>query len=119
MRTMARTDAGGAVAALDVGAGNFELGLGDPSGRVVSALRRAQKCRPAPPYRHLGVDAVGGWIVEGLRAAANVAAVAAIVTCTHGSAVVLVADTGPVLPPMAYDAEPPAAAPSARRASPS
>ncbi len=98
---------GGPVAVLDIGGTNFKLALVDRSQRVVWRFRREQAWRSGPPYRHLDVESVWQWIVEGLREAAAVAQPSAIVPCTHGSAAVLVDEDGPVLPAMAYDAEPP------------
>ena len=96
-----------AVAVVDVGGSNFKLALVQLDGRTVWSVKHAQSWRDGPPYRHLDLDAVWNWIVAGLRAAAAVACVRAIVPCTHGSAAVLVDAAGAVLPAMAYDAEPP------------
>lgn len=97
------------IAVLDVGSTNTKLLLFDAGLRVVAEEKAASARRDGPPYAALDPETTLALAARVLPAFDRVLPVDAVVPCTHGSALALLgADGVPVLPLMAYWAEPPA-----------
>ena len=97
-----------AIAVLDIGKTNVKLSVTDNDGTVRATLTTPNAVRPGPPYRHHDVIALEEWAIAALSDLARRHAIAAIVPIGHGSAGVLVDDSGPVMPMIDYEDEPPA-----------
>ena len=96
------------VAVLDVGKTNVKLSVADADGLIRETLSTANLVLPAPPYRHHDVLALEEWAIGALRELGSRHAISAIVPCGHGSGGVLVDETGPAMPMIDYEDEPPA-----------
>lgn len=80
------------LAVLDVGKTNVRLVAADPAGRAVETRACPNPVRAGPPWPHHDLDALTGWVAEGLAALARRHPIAAIVPLAHGAAGVLVGD---------------------------
>lgn len=91
-----------AVAVLDVGKTNVKLVLFE--GPALLWQRSApNRPLPGPPYPHADVEAIWRFLLEGLREAARIHPVDAVVVATHGATAALVDGEGLVLPVMDYE----------------
>jgi sugar (pentulose or hexulose) kinase len=97
-----------AVAVLDIGKTNVKLSAATPDGAILETLSTPNAVRPSPPYRHHDVAGLEDWAIEALADLGIRHAITAIVPCGHGSGGVLVDETGPVMPMIDYEDEPPA-----------
>jgi sugar (pentulose or hexulose) kinase len=97
------------VAVLDIGKTNVKLSAADADGTILETLSTPNIVHPGPPYRHHDVEGLEGWLIEALHDLGRRHAITAIVPCGHGSGGVLVGDTGPAMPMIDYEDEPPAA----------
>jgi sugar (pentulose or hexulose) kinase len=96
------------VAVIDAGKTNVRLSAATPDGRIVETLSTPNRSLPGPPYRHYDLAGMEEWLLGGLTELGRRYPIEAIVGCAHGSACVLADDTGPVLPVVDYEQEPPA-----------
>ncbi len=99
----------GHVAVLDHGKTSVKLLLVDADGAVVDRLAMPNRPLAGPPWLHVDVAGIEGWLLAGLGAFAQRARVEAVVATTHGCGFALVDGADPVLPVMDYEAPPPAA----------
>jgi sugar (pentulose or hexulose) kinase len=97
------------VAVLDIGKTNVKLSSADADGNILETLSTPNRVYPAPPYRHHDVLALEEWAIGALENLGRRHAITAIVPCGHGSAGVLVGETGPAMPMIDYEDEPPVA----------
>ncbi len=104
-----------AIAVLDIGKTNVKLSATDADGTVLETLSTPNAVRPGPPYRHHDVTALEHWTIAALADLARRHDIGAIVPVGHGSGGVLVDETGPVMPMIDYEDEPPAAVTSRYR----
>jgi sugar (pentulose or hexulose) kinase len=96
-----------AVAVLDIGKTNLKLLLIE-NGREILAQRSVpNRALPGPPWLHVDLEAIERWLLASLGELAGVAPLEAFVAAGHGSGGVLVDESGPVLPPIDYDEQPP------------
>ncbi|HET6522137.1 MAG TPA: FGGY family carbohydrate kinase [Geminicoccaceae bacterium] len=95
------------VAVLDFGKTNIKLLAIGSDGRILESLSTANRGLPPPPYLHVDLRLINGWLLAALRDLGRRHAIAAIVPTAHGSSGVLVDERGPTLPMMDYEAEPP------------
>lgn len=96
------------IAVIDLGKTNLKLAAVSLDNRVLGRWSHRNAPRTDGPYRHLDLDAVVAWIVEGLAALATQHRVVAIVPCGYGSTAGLIDEAGLVLPVLDYEVEPPA-----------
>ncbi|HMU50139.1 MAG TPA: FGGY family carbohydrate kinase [Geminicoccaceae bacterium] len=96
-----------AVAVFDVGKSNLKLLAVDASGRILGQRTTPNRSVDGSPYLHVDVEAVERWLLAGLGELAASHRIGTVVTTAHGSGGVLVADDGPVLPMVDYEARPP------------
>jgi L-fuculokinase len=92
-----------AVAVFDVGKSNVRLSAVDDTGAAMVTLDRPNSVDSSPPYPHLDVDELYGWLIDGLAALARDFAINFVVPVTHGACAALVDDDGLVLPIMDYE----------------
>lgn len=98
------------VVVFDVGKTHVKLLAIDPeTGEVIEALQTGNRPIEAPPYLHVDVDAIFGWMVEALADFARRYEIEAIVPSAYGSTAALIDEDGLVLPMMDYEADPPSA----------
>lgn len=97
------------VAVLDIGKTNVKLSAADADGSILETLSTPNAVYPPPPYRHHDVLALEDWAIGALAELGRRHAIGAIVPCGHGSAGVLVDASGPAMPMIDYEDEPPAA----------
>ena len=95
------------VAVLDVGKTNLKLLAVTPEGAVLEAVRTRNLSRPGPPYLHVDLAAMEGWLLGALGDLARRHRLAAFVATGYGTSGVLVDHAGPVLPMMDYEAAAP------------
>jgi sugar (pentulose or hexulose) kinase len=93
----------GAVAVLDIGKTNVKLATFAGDGTLLFERSTPNRIAPGPPYPHADVEAIWGFLVQSLREAGAVRAIATIVPTTHGCAGALVDEAGLVLPVMDYE----------------
>ena len=98
-----------AIAVLDIGKTNVKLSVTDEDGTLRETRNTPNPVRPGPPFRHHDLAAVEAWLADTLADLGQRHAIAAIVPIGHGSAGVLVDDSGLVLPMIDYEDTPPAA----------
>jgi sugar (pentulose or hexulose) kinase len=96
------------VAVIDVGKTNVRLSAATTDGGIVQTLCTPNRSLPGPPYRHYDLEGIEEWLLDGLTELGRRHPIEAIVGSAHGSACVLVDATGPVLPVVDYEQEPPA-----------
>jgi sugar (pentulose or hexulose) kinase len=95
-------------AVLDIGKTNIKLLLVEPDGGTIEIGQRPNALLPGPPWRHPDLAGIEAWLLEGLREVARDHRLDAFIASGHGSGGVLVDETGPVLPSIDYENEPPA-----------
>ena len=95
------------VAVIDVGKTNIRLSAATTDGVIAETLSTPNRSLSGPPYRHYDLDGMEAWLLDGLAEFGRRHAIAAIAGTSHGSACVLVDETGPVLPIVDYEQEPP------------
>jgi sugar (pentulose or hexulose) kinase len=96
------------VAVLDIGKTNVKLSAADADGAILETLSTPNRVYPPPPYRHHDVLALEDWAICALQELGRRHAISAIVPCGHGSGGVLADETGPAMPMIDYEDEPPA-----------
>lgn len=104
-----------AVLVLDVGKTNVKL-VAVEEGRASFELSTHNRSVEGPPYLHFDTESLWPWIVDGLREVAGRFTVEAIIPCTHGSGLAVLAGDTLALPIMDYSAEPPPEIAAAYRA---
>ena len=97
------------VAVIDVGKTNVRLSAATTDGVIAETLSTPNHSLPGPLYRHYDFEGMEAWLLDGLAELGRRHSIATIVGTAHGSACVLVDDTGPVLPIVDYEQEPPEA----------
>ncbi len=97
------------IAVLDIGKTNVKLSVATADGAIIETLSTPNAVYPAPPYRHHDVVALEDWLAGALAALGRRHVIDAIMPCGHGSGAVLVNATGPAMPMIDYEDEPPAA----------
>ena len=96
------------VAVLDIGKTNIKLSAVTPGGAILETVSTANRALAPPPYRHLDLAGIEDWLFHELPRLARRHAVEAFVACGHGSAGVLVDQSGPVMPMIDYENDVPA-----------
>jgi sugar (pentulose or hexulose) kinase len=96
------------VAVFDIGKTNLKLLVIDEAGHVLAQRSTPNVGVPGPPYLHVDLHAVESWLLAALAELSATHGIAALVTAAHGSGAVLVGETGPIMPMIDYEAEPPA-----------
>ena len=97
-----------AVAVLDIGKTNLKLLLIEGGSGILAQRSVPNRALPGPPWLHVDLLAIERWLLGSLRELAGTAPLEAFVATGHGSGGVLVGESGPVLPPIDYEDEPPA-----------
>ncbi|MFC6488417.1 FGGY-family carbohydrate kinase [Nitratireductor sp. GCM10026969] len=105
---MAERRESGTVAVLDVGKTNIKLSAATAEGAVLETLSVENPVRGGPPWRHHDLQAVRGWLLEGLARLARRHPLEAFVASGHGSGGVLVLEhpdmgDGTALPMIDYE----------------
>ena len=94
----------GAIVVIDIGKSNAKLALVDAETRAVMTVRTtANTVREDGPYPHFDVEHLWRWILEGLAAFAQEAAVDTISVTTHGACFALLAGERLALPILDYE----------------
>lgn len=104
------------VAVLDIGKTNIKLSAATPDGAILETVSTANAALPGPPYRHPDLAGIEDWLFQELPGLARRHGIGAFVACGHGSAGVLVDDTGPVMPMIDYENDVPVEVNDAYRA---
>ena len=105
---------------LDIGKTNVKLALIDGGGRTLAEQRSPNAIVTDGLYPHHDTERIWNWMLEAMRAFAQLARVGAIVPVTHGATAALVDDAGLVLPVLDYEHElPPSQDPAYRALRPS
>jgi L-fuculokinase len=92
---------------LDIGKTNVKLVVVSKSGDILDVQKTANAPLDKPPYLQLDTELVWEWLLH-TSILADQHRIDAISITTHGCAAVLIDAAGPVLPPMDYEADPPA-----------
>ena len=95
------------VAVFDIGKTNVKLFAATGSGTILEELSAPNRVQDGPPYRHHDLDALEGWLLDGLADLGRRHPIEAIVACSHGSGGVLVGPDGAAMPMIDYDQDPP------------
>ena len=98
----------GCVVVLDVGKTLTKLTLWSPDGRLLEHCARPNVPQPTRHYPALDAQGIEDWLVRQLGEFAKTHDIAAIVPVAHGAAATIVQEDGSYLPPIDYEAEPPA-----------
>ena len=104
------------VGVLDIGKTNIKLSAVTRQGAVLETLSTGNSAQSGPPYKHPDLDGIEAWLLEALGPLVRRHDVGAIVATCHGSAGILVDDSGPVMPMIDYEQSPPEAVDAAYRA---
>jgi sugar (pentulose or hexulose) kinase len=96
------------VAVLDIGKTNVKLSAASEAGDILESLSTPNAVHPGPPYRHHDLASLETWALDALAELGRRHPITAIVACGHGSGGVLVDETGPAMPMIDYEDEPPA-----------
>lgn len=97
------------IAVFDIGKTNLKLHLIDQDGRLVADRSRPNRAVAASPWLQADLASIEQWLLASLAEFAATYPIEAFVTACHGSGGALVDDAGPVLPPIDYEGEVPAA----------
>ena len=92
---------------LDIGKTNVKSLVVSKVGTILDVRRSANASLDRPPYLQLDIERVWNWFLDAAAEFAQRHHIDAITITTHGCAAVLVDETGPVLPPMDYECNPP------------
>ncbi|WP_228892700.1 FGGY-family carbohydrate kinase [Pseudoduganella aquatica] len=96
---------GNATIVLDIGKTNVKLALLDSEGGTLAEQRSPNAIVNDGLYPHHDTERIWGWMLDTMRAFAQLAHVTAIVPVTHGATAALVDDHGLVLPVLDYEFE--------------
>jgi sugar (pentulose or hexulose) kinase len=96
------------VAVLDIGKTNIKLSAATPDGAILETVSTANATRDGPPYRHPDLACIEDWLFQELPLLARRHSTGTFVACGHGSAGVLVDESGPVMPMIDYENDVPA-----------
>jgi len=99
----------GCAVVLDVGKTSAKLTLWSPEGRLLDRRSRANQTRSGQGYAALDVEGIADWLADTLRSLARQGDIAAIIPVAHGAAACVLDGKGGCVPPVDYEAEPPAA----------
>ncbi|KQV82431.1 L-fuculose kinase [Massilia sp. Root351] len=97
------TQSNPATIVLDIGKTNVKLALIDGGGRTLAEQRSPNAIVMDGLYPHHDTERIWTWMLDAMRAFAQLAQVAAIVPVTHGATAALVDDDGLVLPVLDYE----------------
>src|SRR5688500_19055988 len=97
------------VAVLDIGKTNIKLSAATRDGAILETVSTANVTRDGPLYRHPDLAGIEDWLFRELPLLARRHFIGAFVACGHGSAGVLVGESGPVMPMIDYENDVPAA----------
>ncbi|MEJ1969158.1 MAG: hypothetical protein WDN03_11090 [Rhizomicrobium sp.] len=98
----------GCVVIIDVGKSLSKLTMWSSDRRLVARRTHANAVRAADGYPSLDVEGITAWLAATLEELARQSDIAAIVPVGHGAAACIVDGGGLRLPPVDYEAEPPA-----------
>jgi sugar (pentulose or hexulose) kinase len=96
------------VAVLDIGKTNIKLSAATRDGAILETVSTANVTLAGPPYRHPDLAGIEDWLFRELPPLARRHSIGAFVACGHGSAGVLVGESGPVMPMIDYENDVPA-----------